>query len=43
MKQRIITGAALLAIFIPIVIFEPLFLVFQFMMIVMVLVGSLEL
>lgn len=43
MKQRIITGAALLAIFIPIVIFEPLFLVFQFTMIVMVLVGSLEL
>lgn len=43
MKQRIITGAALLAIFIPIVILKPLFMVFQIAMIAMVVVGSLEL
>ena len=43
MKQRIITGLALLAIFIPVVILEPLFLVFQIMMILMVIVGATEL
>ncbi|HKL61596.1 MAG TPA: phosphatidate cytidylyltransferase [Acholeplasma sp.] len=43
MKQRVITALILLAVFIPIVIFEPLFLVFQFTMILMVIVGSSEL
>ena len=43
MKQRIITGAALPAIFIPIVILKPLFMVFQIAMIAMVIVGALEL
>lgn len=43
MKQRIITGAILLLIFIPIVMLKPLFMVFQLSMIAMVVVGSLEL
>lgn len=43
MKQRVITGAALLAIFIPIVMLKELFIVFQMAMIAMVIVGSLEL
>lgn len=43
MKQRIITGIILLLTLIPIVIFEPLFFVFQLTMILMVVVGATEL
>ena len=42
MKQRIITGVLLFLILIPVVIFEPLFLVFQILMILMVGVGAYE-
>lgn len=43
MKQRIITGLILFLTLIPIVIFEPLFFLFQVTMIVMVVVGAIEL
>ena len=42
MKQRIITGVLLFLILIPVVIFEPHFLIFQFLMIIKVGIGALE-
>ena len=43
MKQRIITGAVLAAIFIPLLIVSELFLIFQIMIMVLSIVASYEL